>query len=60
MTIITICITKNLNNHASYSTCEDHTITYPIPRTHPFKWISNSAKPVHFTHKSEPLNTVQT
>jgi hypothetical protein len=51
---------QELNHHVPYSTCEDHTVTYPIPRTRPFKWISNSAELVHFTHKLEPLNTAQT
>jgi hypothetical protein len=48
------------NHHVPYSTCEDHTVTYPILRTRLFEWISNSRELVHFTHKLEPLNTAQT
>jgi hypothetical protein len=66
-TIIIIRIySNNLNSHmhiqdsyhhAPYFTCDGHTVTYPIPRTQSFKWISNSAELVHFSHKSELLHT---
>jgi hypothetical protein len=51
---------QDSNHHVSYSTCEDHTVTYHIPRTQSFDWISNSIELVHFTHKSEPLNMART
>jgi hypothetical protein len=51
---------QDSNHHAPYSTCVDHTITYPIPRTRTFEWISNSAELVHFTHKLELLNMART
>jgi hypothetical protein len=45
---------QELKSPYSTSTCEVHTITCPILRTRPFKWVSNSVELVHIHNSKMP------